>query len=858
MKKAYLFTAFLLLLSLSSHAQFTEMPGGLFPGLFYGDCSTGDFDGDGKTDLILSGAKPGYNGMISIHLNANGFEASNLDNLSPIMYSAIGVADINGDGRTDFAITGTRTDVSTVVFEIYYGQTDGTFTKNEATGIAAANFGSMQMADFNADGKTDILVNGTTGSTYFATIYIQGEDGTFTPADIALMGTYFSDTKVFDANGDGLADILITGFSTSFAPETKLYLNQGGLVFTETSSNLGNVYFSSIDVADINNDGHPDVVLSGMDSTFTASLSLYLNDGTGNFALSPHAFTGTYSGSTLFIDYNQDGQTDIFSVGVDAGNTNIVLLYKNNGDGTFTHDTENSAQLLAVNMSRAVWLDADNNAAPDLFIMGYVGTDTAKSSLFINQHTATPPCNQMPGPEVGDTGCITFDHNGIVTTYTTVRGKDGKVWLQHNLGSPSVATSATDDTSFGDLYQWGRWTDGHQKRSSELSNTLLSPNNPTGLADGQPEFIGSTPEWWASGTASDQWQAKTPQETTAQNGCDPCKALGNDWSVPTQSDWQDIIAAEQITDVATAFESSLKLTVGGSRLQSGNFNFTGVRGYYWSKTTSDNADYAKYLYYSNFIVNPNAGSTRGQGLSVRCIFNGLSYCDVGVDWDIEPITLVNFADLNNPSSAIVNDTPALEDFTSLTANVNLGETYTLVVKGNTVGPFEHDIRAFFDWNQDGVFDMATEYYHASLLPSTGEDDVKVQIDIEIPSDAVLGKTRMRIIKDMWNVYEEGEFDACLNAYYGQVEDYSIDIQDALSVEKFTGAAVSVHPNPTSGLVHIHSNGRVKTVTVFNALGQMVGQQKSGTIDLTAQQSGIYWISIEMEDGTKQHKKIIRK
>lgn len=164
----------------------------------------------------------------------------------------------------------------------------------------------------------------------------------------------------------------------------------------------------------------------------------------------------------------------------------------------------------------------------------------------------------------------------------------------------------------------------------------------------------------------------------------------------------------------------------------------------------------------------NGGSTPGQG-----------YCDVTVDYDVEPITLVDFSDLNNPTSAAVNGTPAYEDFTSIIANVEQGETYTLTVKGNTNGDFEHDIRVFIDWNNDTEFDMSTEYYTASLLPSTGEDNVEVSIEIVVPTDAVLGETRMRVTKDMWNVYEEGDFDACTNAYYGQIEDYTINISEPI-------------------------------------------------------------------------------
>lgn len=159
-----------------------------------------------------------------------------------------------------------------------------------------------------------------------------------------------------------------------------------------------------------------------------------------------------------------------------------------------------------------------------------------------------------------------------------------------------------------------------------------------------------------------------------------------------------------------------------------------------------------------------------------------TYCNVSVEYNVEPITLVNFSNLNNPTSSEVNATPAYEDFTAMVANVEVGETYTMTVKGNTVGNFEHDIRIFIDWNQDYVFDMATEFYTLSLLPSTGDDQMEATIDITIPADALTGNTRMRIIKDNWNVYEAGEFDACTGAYYGQIEDYTVNVSTGTEPE----------------------------------------------------------------------------
>ncbi len=234
-----------------------------------------------------------------------------------------------------------------------------------------------------------------------------------------------------------------------------------------------------------------------------------------------------------------------------------------------------------------------------------------------------------------------------------------------------------------------------------------------------------------------------------------------------------------------------------------------------------------------------------------------NYCDVSVEWDVEPITLVNLSNLNNPTSATINATPAYEDFTSMIANVEQGEPYTITVKGNT-GTLEHDIRVFIDWNQDFVFDMDTEYYTASLLPSTGEDDTVATIDIIVPENATLGNTRMRITKDLWNVYEEGEFDACTDAYYGQVEDYTINVQESLNVDHFDKNNVRIFPNPTTDFVTIQSELTIKNIMIFNQLGQLITTQKSNTVDLSNVPSGVYVIKIQTDNNIPTTQKIIKK
>src|SRR5690606_32727285 len=157
------------------------------------------------------------------------------------------------------------------------------------------------------------------------------------------------------------------------------------------------------------------------------------------------------------------------------------------------------------------------------------------------------------------------------------------------------------------------------------------------------------------------------------------------------------------------------------------------------------------------------------------IFTG--YCQVDFPSNVEPITYVNFAGIVNTTGAAINGSPAFEDFTSIIAAVNQGETYPIEIKGNTDGNFTSKIVVYVDWNQDGVFDNAVgseEMYELpDILNSTGVDAISSQGFIEVPASALLGNTRMRVMKRFNTVP-----DPCNTLGYGQAEDYTVEVSDA--------------------------------------------------------------------------------
>jgi hypothetical protein len=139
---------------------------------------------------------------------------------------------------------------------------------------------------------------------------------------------------------------------------------------------------------------------------------------------------------------------------------------------------------------------------------------------------------------------------------------------------------------------------------------------------------------------------------------------------------------------------------------------------------------------------------------------------------VEPITLVNFAGINNASSNVVAGATAHEDFTSVLGAVTAGNSYTVTLKGNTDGPYTNRFMVFVDWNQDGDFADPDESYQIvqTIFTSTGLDAVQATQSLSVPATAIAGTTRMRVKK----IFAEVDYtNPCLGTAYGQVEDYSL-------------------------------------------------------------------------------------
>jgi len=204
-----------------------------------------------------------------------------------------------------------------------------------------------------------------------------------------------------------------------------------------------------------------------------------------------------------------------------------------------------------------------------------------------------------PGPIIG----IPYQ----IPTKDAYNPKTGKTWMNKNLGATRVATSPTDTAAYGDLYQWGRFSDGHEKRTSNTTPTISTTNVP-----GHGNFITQSYSQidWLSPKNNMLWQGVNGTNNPCPSG----------YRLPTEAE----LNAERLTwisnDVAGAFASPLKWVAAGSRNKNGSID-TSVKGYYWSSNTSGNDARSLRIFSANANIYGGQVPNRGAGFSVRCIKN---------------------------------------------------------------------------------------------------------------------------------------------------------------------------------------------------------------------------------------------
>lgn len=267
-----------------------------------------DFNNDGHADMALAC------GSILLGKGDGTFDVLQAD-FSACSVKFLAVGDFDGDGKLDIVSDDDNNSSGRVC--VFLGNGDGTFQSPSFYSTGTRPF-SIAVGDLNRDGKIDLAVADYASNTV-AILLGQG-DGTFqTQVDYATGQNPFA-VAVADVNGDGLLDLVV---SNQNSLSVSILLGNGDGTFKNHSDFRVSNSPCVIAFGDYNGDGKLDVAVA--DETKHA-ISILLGKGDGTFRPSSTFAVDNDSPSSLATaDFNGDGKLD-FVVGYGVGTSISILL----------------------------------------------------------------------------------------------------------------------------------------------------------------------------------------------------------------------------------------------------------------------------------------------------------------------------------------------------------------------------------------------------------------------------------------------------------------------------------------------------------------------------------------------------
>ncbi len=401
--------------------------------------ATGDFNGDGKLDLVT--ANKDFNN-ISVLLGdgvgrfgvAKGFGVGDRP-------EGVAVADFNGDQKSDIVTVNSGSHNISVLLSA--GSGDFGAAVNYPVGIEPH---SVTVGDFNGDSKADLAVT----SAYSSSIMILAGDGAghfSTLSNVTHASPAF--VAVEDFNRDGKLDMAVGHIGFGYV--SILLGNGAGGFGASTDIQLG-MGPQTVAAGDLNGDGNPDLVVTNNINSPPAQVVVLLGKGTGNFSQPTFYNVSSYPTSLSIGDFDSDGKADIGIANYYAGGVTVLA---GDGAGNF----QDSQYVILQGAISIVSGDFNKDGKSDLAVSRDLSSAGRVTILFNS-------CNAVPEPVTEPTPGETYSISGRVVnggapfTFVKLSGtQGGEVGLDENgnykfLGLPAGGTYTVTPYSANNIYHY--------------------------------------------------------------------------------------------------------------------------------------------------------------------------------------------------------------------------------------------------------------------------------------------------------------------------------------------------------------------------------------------------------------------
>ena len=360
---------------------------------------SGDFNGDGLTDMMRQSNQGSTNSVWILYSNGNGgFNNTTFNSSDPLDLTSANLlpADYNGDGITDFIVQTKLSYTNTIV--IYYSNGNGSFSRQQYASPSESldnTNANLIPGDFNGDGRTDFMNQTKASYTNTFNIYYFTGSNTFSPtAYQATTNIDVTDAVLIpgDFNGDGKTDFM----NQSVTPSNQVqiyWFDANGLLknnITQGSISPIDIVSANIVLGDYNGDGKTDFVSQSRSQT-TNQILVYTSNGSGDF--SPAAINlpdqVDYTSAVLATgDFNGDGLTDLFNQSKSSYTSTYIIYYSQSGMA-FGKQAYTASSNIDYTSSNLMLGDYNGDGVTDMIAQSNLGTT---NSVGVYLSIISAPC----------------------------------------------------------------------------------------------------------------------------------------------------------------------------------------------------------------------------------------------------------------------------------------------------------------------------------------------------------------------------------------------------------------------------------------------------------------------------------